>query len=575
MIINIINELILDGLFLPNGNLNPSYSKKFMNHITQEHKQWYDATIGSSFTEKIFCCNNNITTLPVCKHCGSKVDFISYKEGYRQFCSNKCKSLELKEKTELTNINKYGVRHPAQNKEILSKIQKTTKDRFGVDNIFKDKEYIKNSIYNKYKVTNSILIPGVTDKIKNTNLIRYGKEYSTQNSEIVLKRSQTNIKKYGNICSLHGTEIDKKVQKTKRDNYWNLLLNSKRLDTIIEPMFDITQYNGNLDSNNQVKYYKWKCKVCETVFEDYLANGKIPRCPKCYPSEIRGTMEKEVAEFIMSIFPNEQILFGNRQIIAPLELDIYIPSKNLAIEFDEIYWHCEITSKGKRDKGYHIKKTKDCNSKNINLIHIYDSEWFNKPEIVKSIICSKLGIYERKLNARECNVRVLTYKQCKDFLNINHIQGSASSSLHYGLFYDNELVSLLAIGKNRFKINTYEIVRFANKLNTSVRGGLSKLWKYIKFQLPEHFTLISYVDLRYFQGECNTQLGLKYMYSNKPSYYYTKNYKVLFNRMSFQKKYIKKNLNIYDENLTEWELMQLNGYDRIWDCGTAVYELKI
>jgi hypothetical protein len=40
--------------------------------------------------------------------------------------------------------------------------------------------------------------------------------------------------------------------------------------------------------------------------------------------------------------------------------------------------------------------------------------------------------------------------------------------------------------------------------------------------------------------------------------------------MNFQKKNIKKYMK-YEDSLTEWENMQLNGYDRVWDCGTDVW----
>jgi hypothetical protein len=135
-------------------------------------------------------------------------------------------------------------------------------------------------------------------------------------------------------------------------------------------------------------------------------------------------------------------------------------------------------------------------------------------------------------------------------------------------------VAHLALGKNRFKPNTYEIVRYVSKINTQVQGGLSKLWQVAKNDLPGDAILISYVDLRYFEGASNTSLGLKFTYNNSPGFFYTKDYKTLHNRLEFQKHKLPQKLKIFDPNLTEWENMQLNGYDRIWDCGTAVFMNK-
>jgi len=60
---------------------------------------------------------------------------------------------------------------------------------------------------------------------------------------------------------------------------------------------------------------------------------------------------------------------------------------------------------------------------------------------------------------------------------------------------------------------------------------------------------------------------------SKPGYCYT-DYKNRFSRMKFQKHKLSNILEYFDPKLTEWENMQLNGYDRIWDCGNYVYVLK-
>ena len=79
--------------------------------------------------------------------------------------------------------------------------------------------------------------------------------------------------------------------------------------------------------------------------------------------------ENEVAEFVQSLIPNTQIVRNTRSIISPLELDIYIPDKKLAIEFDGILWHSE--GVGNKPKKYHIIKTMACKEKGIKLIHIF------------------------------------------------------------------------------------------------------------------------------------------------------------------------------------------------------------
>ena len=47
-----------------------------------------------------------------------------------------------------------------------------------------------------------------------------------------------------------------------------------------------------------------------------------------------------------------------------------------------------------------------------------------------------------------------------------------------------------------------------------------------------------------------------------------------FHRSSYQKHKLEKLLPIFESSMTEWENMQANGYDRIWDCGNDVWVWK-
>jgi hypothetical protein len=566
-----IEILKKEGLFLSNGYFNPSYQKKFFNTITPERSEWYTSLSGELFSEKIYLLENNIQSIPVCKICSNSVKFISYREGYREYCSLKCKSIGCKETIKKTNIERYGFIAPAQNKEIQNKMKKTCKENHGVENYFQLTDKIKQHNIDKYGVACPSTLDSVKDKAKKTNMERYGVEFAQQNEDIKKKRSNTNKKKYGNICSAQGKEIQEVISQKKKETYFNKVIGSEKFTNIVIPLFSLEEYKKNIDISGSIIYYPWQCKVCNTKFEDYVANGNIPRCPTCYPPSVQGKEEKELLAWIKEILPDTEIIQNTRRLIKPLEIDIYLPEYKLAIEMNELYWHSELTTKGVRDSQYHLNKLSSCKELGISLIHIFDFEWINKKQIIKSILKSKLGLYDVKLGARKCSIKSVSTADSKIFLNSNHIQGYAPASIRLGLYYDNELVSLLAIAKNRFKKGTYEIVRYASKLNYSVQGGLSKLWKEASTLIEKPFTLISYVDQRFFEGNSNLSLGLEYLYSNRPAYYYTKDYKIILNRMLFQKKNLKKKLTSYNSELTEWENMKLNGYDRVWDCGTKVF----
>lgn len=162
----------------------------------------------------------------------------------------------------------------------------------------------------------------------------------------------------------------------------------------------------------------------------------------------------------------------------------------------------------------------------------------------------------------------------KEFLSRNHLQGYSPSQRCFGLFYDNELVSLMSFCKSRYSKNhEWELLRFANRLNTSVVGGASKLFNHFK-NVYKPRSVISYSHKDKFSGNIYKKMGFEYSHSSLPAYYYTKDYNTFENRVRYQKHKLQKLLKTFDPNLTEWENMQNNGYDRIWDCGNDVLIYK-
>jgi hypothetical protein len=114
-------------------------------------------------------------------------------------------------------------------------------------------------------------------------------------------------------------------------------------------------------------------------------------------------------------------------------------------------------------------------------------------------------------------------------------------------------------------------MRFCNDLNTVVIGGASKLFSYF-INNYKYKQIVSYSDRRYFNGDIYNTLGFKFTGFTPVNYYYIVNkYKDLRHRMSFQKHKLSKLLKEYNSDLSEWENMKNNGYDRIWDCGNSKF----
>jgi len=497
----------------------------------------------------------------------------------------------IKNKKRETNLRRHGVQQPFQSEKIWNKVKQTWLSKHGFDNISKlgetkdkkKKTSLKNhgvehplqseQVKSKMKQTNleryGAVAPtqneGVMAKMRENNLDKYGVEYVSQVEEFKQKKIETNLERYGCKVPTQNKEIMSKVIRTQHKKFFNELLNGNRLNDLCIPDFGLDDYKG-------IKCkYNWICKKCSNKFKDHLYNNLIPRCPICFP--IYSSMsEIEVLEFVKSIYDGE-IIPGDRSILKNRELDIYLPELKLAIEFNGLYWHSE--GRGK-DKNYHIDKTKRCAEKGIQLIHIFEDEWNYKQDIVKSILIAKMGLCKNRIYARKCEVHIVTNNNdIWEFYNDNHIQGPIHGNTTFSLKYENEYVAMMTIGKSRFhKEEIYEILRFCVKKDTIVVGGLSKLMKQVR--LHQFGKVISYVDLRYGNGNGYELAGMKFVKYTQPNYFYVRNGDFIReSRIKYQKHKLEKQLEIFDPELTEWENMQLNDFDRVYDCGNKLYELVI
>ena len=309
-----------------------------------------------------------------------------------------------------------------------------------------------------------------------------------------------------------------------------------------------------------------KCKKCGTV--KYVQARSIPNlsCLNCNYGSSKA--ETEIYNFIKENYSGE-IIRNSRNILHNMELDIYIPEFKLAIEYDSFYYHNDKVV----DKNYHKNKTLKCADLGISLIHIFENEWRDKQDIVKSKILYKLNKIQNKVYARNCVIKEVDTKDKNIFLDKNHIQGHDTCYKSYGLYFKDNLVSVLTISKPRViygrSSEYYELSRFATDINYNVIGAYSKLLKYM-FNDTKFKAIMTYADLRY--------SSLDNLYSNSdlvsittPNYYYYFKGK-LYHRYNFTKYRIKQRFkDIYSDDKTEFEMMDELGAQRIYDCGNAKY----
>ena len=445
------------------------------------------------------------------------------------------KTEKTKENLKAAVMKKYGVDWISKSEGWYDKIEQNNLIKYGVDH-YNNVEQTKKTCIERYGVPNYVMTDEYKEKYKVSCLKKYGVPHASMGKKFKVEHSKTMFEKF----QLH-------------PNFINFV-----------PEFTLEEYRGVSYSE-----YSFKCKRCGVIKSYSLLSGKFPICPSCDENNC-SIFQNEIYEYIKSIVGNEvDIKINDRAILKPKELDIVIPSLKIAFECNGVLWHSEVF--GHKNKSYHLQKTSRCISNGYRLVHIFDSEWRLKQEVVKSIIASVLKKPGVSIYGRKCNVREVSSIICNDFLDMNHLQGANNSSIKLGLFdEDDNLVSVMTFLKSRFDTKIqYEMGRFCNKINTHIAGGASKLFSY--FLKNYHPTsIVSYNDRRYFDGQVYINLGFNFVGNTAPNYFYiTDNYQTIQNRICWQKHKLKNKLEQFNPAISEWENMKLNGYDRIFDCGNG------
>lgn len=352
----------------------------------------------------------------------------------------------------------------------------------------------------------------------------------------------------------------RQIEALKRAN------NKKRKEALeeIEKIFEKNQYTLVSYDHPVVTFLcnsGMKHEVTRQCFTQskFKSNGSV--CQFC-SSKKSSDAEREIGEYIESL--GFEVFYNDRKIITPKEIDIFVPEKNLAIEYCGLHWHSELMGKG---KNYHKNKLIRAKEEDLELIHIFEHEWENKKELVLSMLKSRLGLSDR-IFARKTTVKEISSSKANKFLNENHIQGSGRSNYRVGIFYKNSLFGVMTFSKGNLsrKLTEWEIDRMAFSLGKNIIGGASKMFKYfIKNINPKK--VISYSDLRWGSGEVYSKLGFKLEKNTEPNYWYfmgSGKYIDYKHRFTLRKNY---KPNIDDQNLTEVENRFSQGWNRIWDCG--------
>ena len=490
-------------------------------------------------------------------YCGKATECICAKTSISKKVSDKKTSLSVEEKQAIskkraeTNLKKYGVSNTAQLVSAKEKHKLFYSDREKVNQQVSQQQ---STMIIKYGVDNAQKIPEIREKTRNTMMSKYGVDNISKLPEQKLRTG----------------ERSKLTWKKRRDESYDYHKLNTKFQTACHTKFTTTpeEYQGVVVSRK----YNFVCLNCDRGFQTWIDCGHLPVCKICHPTihKFKSSEENELFDYLKSTGINVEQ--RNRSLINPFELDIVCHDKKIAIEYCGLYWHSQASQNKLPD--YHINKMNLCNNQGYRLITIFSDEWNNKKHIVKSKLLSIFGKSQDKIGARNCTIKNVTNKQAVDFYTSHHIQGPINSKIHMGLWNQEQLVACMSFGHARAftnnKVNNteYELLRYASSIH--VQGGASKLLS--AFEKEYSPTMIfSYADARWSVGNVYNKLG--FVTKSTPQhagYWYTRDYITRSHRYKFTKS--KLVAQGFDPLLTEWQIMQSIGWDRIWDCGQYRFE---
>lgn len=297
-----------------------------------------------------------------------------------------------------------------------------------------------------------------------------------------------------------------------------------------------------------------------TVSSARLLLGRVS-CPKCTTTtgqqKIISWLDKHGIEYLV----NDYTLLLKQQV------DILIPQAKLALEFNGIYWHSTLKRPNRR---YHLEKTLACEAQGYDLIHIWEDQWEDDKEFSKILqLLSSRVLDSRRVGARKCQVKEILKDTYSNFCSKYHLLGTASASIHLGLYFKGELIAVVGCVARK---NETLLVRYTVKHGTTVAGGLAKLLKTVSRPI------VTYCELSYFSGRSYLLAGFENKTKRlQPDLWYIRpsNCKREFRRKFQKHKLIKlfgeENV---DLSLTEKEICANNGWYQLFSCGHRKFVLE-
>ena len=366
------NQELIEYLTDNSGEYNKRINRKYLethdlNILHILYNVYDDLSEETPVYEIYYRLKNNLKKRPVCIICGKPVKYTS--GHYAKFCSKECQYSDLgkkitKEIKIKSNLEKYGVEHTSQLKEVTDK---RTKSR--ADHVNEIQQHVRESLYKKYGAYDVMHIPHILQKIKNTNLKKFGVEFPLQqlkkeNSEIYQKISQTCINKFGVDSPLKNKEVREKIKQTNIQKYGvdnlfksNIIKEKIKQTNIqkygVDNLFKNDIIKEKIKQTNIQKYgvdYLFKSniikeKIKQTNIQKYGVDNPLKNKEIWKKSQdnrqisSKSKLENNFLNYLKLKYESDDIITQYKSKEYPYYCDFYIKSINLYIEIQGHWTH--------------------------------------------------------------------------------------------------------------------------------------------------------------------------------------------------------------------------------------------
>lgn len=335
----------------------------------------------------------------------------------------------------------------------------------------------------------------------------------------------------------------------------------QQLRALIDEIPGFTLLTDPGEYRNKHQKLEFRCKTCGKVqLKNIVMLRNTPVCFNCHPQESMGQLE--VLNFVKSLAPDA--ISNDRSVIAPMELDVWIPSRRLAIEYNGLYWHSDVVI---GDDAHHERKRLTASQASVSLLTIYEDEWRDRRSIVEGMIRHRLHASREVYDARKLELRELSVAERREFFLSSHLEGDTRATGAFGLVSGSgRVLAALSLRRpfHRRYADHLEVARSACLPDHVVRGWLGRLTKAAKefARQKGKVGLITYVDSRVGHGGAYKKAGWEVLKgSTGPRFWWT-DFVNRFNRFACKAD--------KSRGMTQAQVSEEMGLVKIWGCSNAL-----